>query len=65
MGICVLKVAEDAGKRTLEQVAAPLLNKLASSLGAVLQVCHHISEELKMAGIVGHVRMRSIRIDIA
>ena len=62
VGVCNLKMAEDTGECTPEQAAAPLLDKLTSSLRVVLQTHHHISEESDMTGIVGHVRMWGVRL---
>ena len=50
-------MAENAGKCSREQAAALFFHQLARPLRAVLQMRHHISEELEVAGIVGHVRL--------
>ena len=62
--IGVLKMAEDAGKHAPEQAAAPLFNKLASSIRTILQVRHHVGEEAEVAGVVVCVGMRGIFIEI-
>ena len=45
VGIGVLEMVEDAGEQTPKQAAAPLFNKLASSLGTILQARHHVGKE--------------------
>ena len=66
VGIHVPEMAEDARKGAPEQGAPPLLHQPVSPDRPRLQLCHHVSEELKIASIVDCVRLANSRLaDVA
>ena len=45
-------MAEDAGECAPEEALIVFIHKPASPLSSVLQACHDVGEEAKMAGVV-------------